>query len=74
MSNGKNTTNLLAALAALTQLAPVGASLIAAVTTATTEGRDLTDEELQAAVDGNAEAGAALDAAIAAAKAADGGG
>jgi len=68
MSNGQNTANILAALTAAEQLAPVAASLIGAVKVATTEGRDLTDEELQAAVDGNAAAGQALDAAIAAAK------
>jgi hypothetical protein len=66
MSNGQNTANILAALAAAAQLAPVAAGLINAVKTATTEGRDLTDEELQAAVDGNVAAGEALDAAIAA--------
>lgn len=68
MSNGQNTANILAALAAAAQLAPVAAGLINAVKTATSEGRDLTDEELQAAVDGNAAAGQALDAAIAAAQ------
>lgn len=69
MSNGSNTANILAALSAAAQLAPVAAGLINAVTVATTEGRDLSDEELQAAVDGNEQAGQALDAAIAAAKA-----
>lgn len=68
MSNGQNTANILAALAAAAQLAPVAAGLINAVKTATTEGRDLTDEELQAAVDGNVAAGVALDHAIAAAQ------
>lgn len=65
--NGQNTSNILAALGALEQLAPVAASLIATVKTATTEGRDITDAELQAAVDGNQEASDALDAAIKAA-------
>lgn len=69
MSAGQNTANILAALTAAETLAPIAAGLIGVVKTATTQGRDLTDEELQAAVDGNDEAGAALDAAIAAAKA-----
>ena len=69
MSNGQNTANILAALNAAAALAPVAANLIGAVKTAASEGRDLTDEELQAAVDGNEAAGQALDAAIAAAKA-----
>jgi hypothetical protein len=68
MSNGQNTANILAALTAAEQLAPVAASLIGAVKVATTEGRDITDEELAAAVDGEQEASDALDAAIAAAK------
>ncbi len=68
--NGQNTGNILAALAAAEQLAPIAAGLIGAVKTATTEGRDITDAELQAAIDGNDQAGVALDAAIAAAKAA----
>jgi hypothetical protein len=66
--NGQNTANILAALAAAAQLAPVAASLINSVQTALGEGRDLTDAELQAAVDGNQAASDALDAAIAAAK------
>lgn len=69
MSNGNNTANILAALTAAEQLAPVAAELINAVKTATSEGRDLSDVELQAAVDGNQAASDALDAAIAAAKA-----
>ena len=68
MSNGQNTANILAALSAAEQLAPVAADLIGAVKTATSQGRDLTPEELQAAVQGNQEASDALDAAIAAAK------
>lgn len=68
MSNGQNTANLLAALTAAEQLAPIAASLIGAVKTATTEGRDLTDDELADAVAGNQAASDALDAAIAAAK------
>lgn len=69
MSNGQNTSNILAALTAAEQLAPIAASLIGAVKTATSEGRDLTDDELGAAVAGNQAASDALDAAIAAAKA-----
>jgi len=68
MSNGNNTANILAALSAAEQLAPLAASLIGAVKTATTEGRDLTDEELQAAVAGNQAASDALDTWIAANK------
>lgn len=68
--NGQNTANIAAALSAIVQLAPVAASLVGSVSTALTEGRDITDAELQAAVDGNEQAGAALDAAIAAAKSA----
>jgi hypothetical protein len=68
MSNGQNTANILAALNAIVQLAPVATSLVNAVKAATTEGRDLTDDELQDAVAGNQAASAALDAAIAAAK------
>lgn len=67
--NGQNTANILAALTAAAQLAPAAATLIGVAQTAVTEGRDLTDEELQAAVDGNEAAGQALDAAIAAARA-----
>lgn len=69
MSNGTNTANILAALTAAEQLAPLAASLIDAVKTATSEGRDLSDDELAAAVQGNQDASDALDAAIAAAKA-----
>lgn len=68
MSNGQNTANLLAALSAAAELAPVAAGLISAAKVATTEGRDITDEELQAAVAGEQAASDALDAAIAAAK------
>jgi ABC-type glycerol-3-phosphate transport system substrate-binding protein len=68
MSNGQNTANILAALSAAAQLAPVAASLIGAAQAAVTEGRDLTDDELQAAVSGNQAASDALDAAIAATK------
>lgn len=68
--NGQNTSNILAALNAAAALAPVAADLIGAVKTATSEGRDLTAEELQSAVDGNQVASDALDAAIEAAKAA----
>lgn len=66
MSNGNNTANVLAALAAIAQLAPVTAGLANAVKVATTEGRDLTDHELQAAVAGEQQAADALAAAIAA--------
>lgn len=69
--NGQNTANIAAALSAIVQLAPVAESLVSTVSAALSEGRDITDAELQAAVDGNAQAGAALDAAIAAAKLAD---
>lgn len=65
MSNGQNTANILAALAAAEQLAPVAAGLINAVKVATTEGRDITDDELQAAVADEQSASDALDAAIA---------
>ncbi len=70
MSNGQNTANIAAALSAIVQLAPVAESLVNVVKTAVSEGRDATDDELQAARDANEQAGAALDAAIAAAKSA----
>lgn len=64
-----NATNILAALGLIAQLAPVAESLVNTVKLAVSEGRDATDEELQAAVAGNQQASDALDAAIAQAKA-----
>lgn len=67
MSNGQNTSNILTALTVLEQLlidgSPVVANLVTAVKAATTEGRDLTDDELQSAVEGEQ---AAFDALVAA--------
>lgn len=60
-----NTVNIIALLTAAAQLAPVAEKLIAAAKLAVFEGRDATPEELQAAIDGNDAAGAALDAALA---------
>lgn len=67
--NGQKTSNILAALSTAEQLAPLAATLIGAVKTATSEGRDLSDDELQAAVNGNQQASDALDAWLAANKA-----
>ena len=66
MSNGQNTANLLAALSAALELAtsPAVTSLVSAAKAAVTEGRDITDDELQAAVDGEEQVAAALKAAI----------
>lgn len=58
--------NIIALLTAAAQLAPVAEDLINAVKLAISEGRDATDDEVAAAREGNDEAGAALDAALAA--------
>jgi hypothetical protein len=63
--NGANTSNILAALAAIIQLAPQVAGIAATVQTATSEGRDLTDDELAAAVAGDQQASDAVDAWLA---------
>lgn len=68
MSNGANTSNILAALAGIIQLAPQVAELATVVQTATTEGRDVSDDELKAAVDGDQAASDAVDAWLAAQK------
>lgn len=60
-----NTANIIALLTAAAQLAPTVEKLVGAAKLAISEGRDATPEELQAAIDGNDAAGAALDAALA---------
>lgn len=66
MSNGQNTSNLLAALTAAIDLAtsPAVVSLVTSAKAAITEGRDITDAELDAAVQGEQAAADALKAAI----------
>lgn len=66
MSDGKNISNILAALGAIAQLAPTAVTLVDTIKVATSDGRDITDEELAAAVASDKAASDALDAWIAA--------
>ena len=50
MSNGQNAANLLALLTTAASLAPTVATLINTAKVAVSEGRDLTPEEVQAAI------------------------
>lgn len=64
MSDGKNTANILAALGAIAQLAPAAVGLVDTIKVATSAGRDITDDELAAAVANDQAASDALDAWI----------